>query len=205
MIRSLRRLLLALPCCFLAMILLIRTQPYDDVVLREFVLSPECSAPCVMGMRPGITPAEQAPEILQQHPWVAQIILQPNGILMWEWNGTQPDFLDDVQYVSFRDEVVDSIYISTRATLGQFRLLLGQPEGFAYGFERGRAVLVNDLYREPLLELRANAPCPLMLDTLLRTPGDLHYRPRLMYPVSDDPQHNELRAVFQEAGAWCQS
>ncbi len=59
---------------FAACIGIIRAQPYDDSELRAFLTPPSgCAMPCFMGIRPGVTTADEAIAILEAHEWVSNV------------------------------------------------------------------------------------------------------------------------------------
>ena len=79
---------------FSATLLLIHAQPYDDHELRELLLPEGCLAPCLMGIRPGVTTMDEAVAILQANKWVAQIKKESNGFgdtIKWTWNNQIPE------------------------------------------------------------------------------------------------------------------
>lgn len=77
---------------FASLSLLINSQTYANPILRSFLTPEECTAPCFMNIQPGVTTAEQARNVLENHQWVKRIFQQPS-CLTWEWSGQQPDFM----------------------------------------------------------------------------------------------------------------
>src|SRR4051812_45844003 len=67
------RIMLILIIVFTGALLLIHAQPYDDHELRELLLPEGCPAPCFMGIRPGVTTADEAIKILESSEWAASI------------------------------------------------------------------------------------------------------------------------------------
>lgn len=110
------RLASFLPLLFAAVLTVIHAQPYDAGDLRESLAAPErCAAPCFMNIRPGETLATDAFDMLERHPWVANVDLYVDfNTLAWDWSGSQPDWIDGsqqgmlwlhhnvVQYIKFK-------------------------------------------------------------------------------------------------------
>jgi hypothetical protein len=96
MLRFYIRLMLLLLGVFFAAGAIIRAQPYDESELRAFLTPPEgCPAPCFMGIRPGVTTAEEAVAILEAHEWVGKVqqIIRPNtdySSIEWAWSDSRP-------------------------------------------------------------------------------------------------------------------
>lgn len=118
----------------------IRAQPYDDSELRAFLTPPEgCPAPCFMGIRPGVTTAEEALAILEAHEWVREDIADDtfpssgaglNGRIWWRWDDPPAALLGSGYegYMFIRDEIVESITFWTNIKMGELRLTLGVPD-----------------------------------------------------------------------------
>jgi hypothetical protein len=135
--RLLLTFILLLTLFFSACIGLIRAQPYDDSELRTFLAPPDgCPRPCFMGIRPGVTRAEEATAILEAHEWINTVsryeATEDVGIvsLTATWSGRQPDFIDSsvALWLSVRDNSIQMISIPTRIPLGQIFLQLGIPQ-----------------------------------------------------------------------------
>src|SRR5689334_24336020 len=78
--------LILLPVLLLtAVVVLIRSQHYDDQQLRQALVSTGCPAPCFMGIRPGVTRSKEAMSLLKAHSWVANItaINSENPYQIW--------------------------------------------------------------------------------------------------------------------------
>ena len=132
---SLFRLALLLTTVFLPPVALIRAQPYDNSELRAFLTPPDdCPTPCFMGIRPGVTTADQAIAIMEHHEWVAGVRRNERGgfSLVWDWNGKQPAWIKTpseghVRLMPGRD-TVESIAIDSNIRIGDLYLLLGLPD-----------------------------------------------------------------------------
>jgi hypothetical protein len=73
------------------LILLIRTQYYDNRAIRQLLQTDGCPAPCFLGIRPGVTTASDAIVLLQQSQWVkpetiAYMEWDKGGGAVWTWN-----------------------------------------------------------------------------------------------------------------------
>jgi hypothetical protein len=137
MSRSLLKLALPLVLLFSGLLSLIRAQPYDDSVLRAFFAPPgDCPRPCFVGIRPGITPVEEAQEILQAHQWIASVnryeATDGRGVAAFTaaWSGAQPEFIDGGEelWLGVEDHVVQALIIPTRIPLAHFWLMFGKPQ-----------------------------------------------------------------------------
>jgi hypothetical protein len=123
---------------WLLTLLLIRAQPYDDGGLRAFLgSSAECPAPCVMGIRPGVTSEAELVAILNQHPWVAQgsqetRASRPGNVVAWQWNTAAPAWIDQPgsSLATLPDSAVGALVIETRIAWGEFVLALGRPQWY---------------------------------------------------------------------------
>ena len=129
------RVALLLTVIFLLPVLLIRAQPYDDGGLRAFLTPPEdCPAPCFMGIRPGVTTAEEAIAILEEQPWVlwdteSQLSIGP---LIWNWSVQAPSWFDsqDSGVVRVRNEQVTMLGIPMKSSWADLMLALGRPDNY---------------------------------------------------------------------------
>jgi hypothetical protein len=124
-----------------ALLLLIRAQPVDDWRLEQFFGQDTCaSMPCWQGIRPGVTPAADAVDILKKHPWVGQVsdvnavsYGSDAGLVNWSWSSrypftTQPNTAQQGIMI-VRGKIVEQLYITTDIPLGAFWLTLGHPSG----------------------------------------------------------------------------
>jgi hypothetical protein len=112
---------------------ILRARPYDDSELRAFLRpSDGCPAPCFMGIRPGITPFQEALSILQKHEWVKRINTLVPASREWfsvTWSGRQPDMIDvsGTASVQGNNGIVQAIAIPVRAPLGDIFADWGLP------------------------------------------------------------------------------
>ncbi len=86
--------LVLLPIVMLTVVLLvIRSQPYDDHELRELLLPSNCPAPCFMGIRPGVTTVEEAVKLLEASDLVKDVKNETVGIY-WRWDKLNPNWIN---------------------------------------------------------------------------------------------------------------
>lgn len=89
----------------------------------------DCPMPCWAGIRPGVTSADEALNILYSHPWIGEVQISdhlqlhynsPNGQYGWRWNGAQPAALiiNAANVVAFENRVVTEIMLHTRIPTG---------------------------------------------------------------------------------------
>ncbi len=143
MIAAMIRLILhwmVLCCALLAAALgAMHAQPYDDGGFWASLNAPECaphgsSAPCFLGIRPGVTSGSQALDLLRALPWVATIRASAAQI-EWTWNGQQPAFLRSVHNdasIRLEDGIVHWIGVETAVRLADLKIVLGAPEKTYY-------------------------------------------------------------------------
>ena len=124
------RLMLIALSFFTVVTLLIHAQPYSDHGIHEILVPEGCPAPCFMGIRPGITNADEAIRILQASDWVKQVddhSLRNIGLVTWQWSNKKPyGFAGDSGFAIRRD-FVDTLILRTDYPLGELRLALGLP------------------------------------------------------------------------------
>jgi hypothetical protein len=199
---------LLLTLLFAACIGLIRAQPYDDMELRAFLAPPEgCPAPCFMGIRPGVTSAEEAIAILEGHDWIDTVsryeATEGVGLvsLTATWSGRQPDLIDNVfvLWLSIRENTITNIYLRSRIPLGRIHLLLGAPDlsqAFDDSLETS-STTVSYLgeYHDLDLFFLSLTPCPiksvwtlpvqwwLSYDAAIEDQREIHDAPSQMYQI----------------------
>lgn len=149
---------------FIAIIALIRAQPYDDSELREFLTPPQgCPAPCFMGIRPGVTRVDEALAILENHEWVSNVRVE-NKTIRWDWSGQQPKaFCRYGGTATFENDIIDYFDLITCYTFGDLSLALGISENLRLiPLDRGSIKILDyaAIYpRESLWVISATA-CP---------------------------------------------
>jgi hypothetical protein len=178
MIRLLVRPMLASVFVFAALVGVIRAQPYDDSELRAILTPLDCPMPCFMGIRPGVTPIEEAVMILTAHEWATDVRVFYNrgGRLyqaQWAWSGQQPAFIDGskLSYIYAQDGIVETINTETTVPFGNLWLILGTPDrGNGHGLSR-RATFVfhNAGYLRSSLGIQSVMRCPIHLRNIFET------------------------------------
>lgn len=156
---------------FGAAALLIHARPVDDAPLRALLLPPDCPAPCLLGIQPGITTMREARDQLSQHPWIASA--EPSsGFIDLYWNGSQPAFINTSppSYI-WGDAVVERVRIYTRLPLAEIQLLLGlPPAGAIRRTTTPRGMRHNIFYPRLGLEVSSFAVCPVQAAAIWRSP-----------------------------------
>lgn len=167
-------------------VLLIRAQPYDDTALRTLLFPPDCSLPCFLGIRPGITTAEEAVAILSDHPWV-RAVHRPHQNITWEWNGMQPEWIGSQAIIRLEGETVEEISMFTRLVLGDI-WLLQRPKKTLYTrtFDI-RIYIYTTFYQDDGFQFQGTVQCPL------RAANFWSARQSLQIPARRDSYMTEVR------------
>lgn len=117
-----------------AVLFVIRSQPYDDHELREFLFPTNCPAQCFIGIQPGVATVDEAMKFLEASAWVEEVDMQvsSNGLveIYWSWNAQKPNWInEDTQgYLWINQKTVDGIQIYTNIELAATRLTIGLPD-----------------------------------------------------------------------------
>jgi hypothetical protein len=193
--------LMAVCCaCFCAALGVLRAQPYDDGGLRTAFATPNCAAPCFLGIRPGVTTGDQAAAILRALPWVAEVQASADRI-DWTWNGQQPAFLHTAHnsaQILLRSGVVHWIGIATAAQVADLKIVFGAPDASYYLSQQVRDSSKNyysafaeyTLYRAHALESIVYTLCPAQVGSVWLLPVTLSL------PDAAAPQFAEVRGAF---------
>lgn len=171
---------------FTVILLLIRTLPHDASQLRQLLLPEGCPAPCLMGIRPGITTIDEAAAILRANPWVGHIEQESNNFgttIKWTWNDQIPERIIPTSsgLISAAQTsgkpLVDGITISSFLQLGEVYVVLGLPDaekmsstGYAVGAEYAY-VNYMALYKQENLFLIFDQGCPIGASSNGQVPG----------------------------------
>ncbi len=120
-----------------------QAQDRDESAVLPLFVNETCEAPCFIGIRPGITLAEEAIDLLESHAWVENIEIRYSdfrqhantfwGYVYWEWKPDTPlwEQIPDYQlarhtaFLRIRDGIVSEIAFSTSLPLGKVVLGLG--------------------------------------------------------------------------------
>lgn len=132
MLQMIFRLACWLTTLALLPVLVIRTQGYDNSVLRPVLIpSGGCSMPCLMGIVPGGTRSDEALDLLNAHTWVDSV--ERGATVRWTWSGHQPAMIAPDSrgefsiLAAFDRPLVASIYVMTELRYGDLLLALGNP------------------------------------------------------------------------------
>ena len=94
--------------------------------------SEACPAPCFMGIRPGITQADDALAYLEKSGWsgYAEGANFDNSIEFFTWRAQHPEVTGSWEWASFgiEDNIVMSLRLPTRLRLGDMLALYGEVE-----------------------------------------------------------------------------
>ncbi len=174
LIRFISYAVIGLVLLFVGVIAVIRAQPYDDQTIRTILLPSDCTAPCFMGIQPGMTRIREAYELLEMNPWVGEMSSHiASGCcsiaLDWQWNGKQPASLesgDNTIYFTYDPntgiQTVRNIVLHTRIAAGYAILILGAWSPANSGALQGLDnAYVEVLYRQHAVHMTTTLPCPL--------------------------------------------
>lgn len=179
---------------FTLALLLIHAQPYDDHELRESLLPDSCPAPCFMGIRPGVTTADDAAAILKSSKWIRKLVdVTGYGTqlrnLTWDWSDQKPTWIGDTARGNAHAAggYVTSVTIETHFNLGAVRLAFGLPDwetvgalgdheyGFYAGFYRQYGLFIQQTFACSVIEpFRGNVSVRLVSPTTLTTSDTGH-------------------------------
>ena len=165
---------LVLTLLFAACLGLIRAQPYHDSELRAFVTPPDgCPMPCFLGIRPGVTTADEALAILEAHEWVGEVYTYRSledrqiALINWNWTEKRSGLIDSSQIASIHavDRIVTDISIPTHFSLGENWLVWGQPADTSYvvglgGKDAPLYLQIFSSYSDMPMNITASMTCP---------------------------------------------
>ena len=166
---------------FVLPIALIRAQPYDDRELRALLVpAQDCAELCLMGIQPGVTTAQEAIRILENHEWVAEIdgaqsqefweaLTMPGFAIPrvhWTWNDHSPAWLSQNQNgeLWLVDGQVRYVGVYTSFLLGDILLTLGNPDSSnlaSYANASGRFWTYDAWYGAQRLLMASGGVCPV--------------------------------------------
>ncbi len=167
-----------------AFVLMIQGTAWDGHDLLLALESGTCSAPCFMGIQPGITSGSVAYERLQTHAWVKDVnaVLGQNrdDLFTWRWSGQAPQLLHtpflEAGEIEVQAGIVRSIKVRSVIPLGAVWLTFGRP---GYGFTRPSKIylgrVANQMAYYPVKGLLAQSQMeyPSSPDVFWNTPVDL--------------------------------
>ncbi len=182
------RLILISTIVFTAVLLIIRSQTYDDHELRQLLLPEGCPAPCFMGIRPGVTTRDEAMKLLAASGWVdmgasTSFIENNNFPLTLKWNGRQTRFLNAgegfglqiiFQRAAPQTVVQIAFNLNNNVTIGDIYLLLGKPAMYAQTSQflpqQGYIMAVTHQFIPQGIETRTITSCPLSFGSYWHQP-----------------------------------
>ncbi|MFN8452563.1 MAG: hypothetical protein U0521_29145 [Anaerolineae bacterium] len=161
-----------------------RAQPYDDGGLWAQLAPSGCPQPCFLGIRPGVTSADDALALLRDNPWVAAITGRDDRKIIWTWNGEQPPFLHaepEDSRLMLRDGIVHAIGLRTSAQMGDIKIVFGAPDMTYYLNWIMRDSTKNlfsyfelhGVYYDDQFEAAAASVCPLSMIAMWELPVTL--------------------------------
>jgi hypothetical protein len=154
-------------------LLLIRAQPYDDHDLRLLLVPEDCEMPCFMGIRPGVTTAEEAMQILEASGWVEQMTIATQyasrdvNEVTWRWNDQFPfggaDLIGIVPYGNFMTlsgDVVKSMVVATTLSLADLSFIWNEPAQYGMSTFPKHYLYYAVVYPEEQVRFMAFTECP---------------------------------------------
>lgn len=213
------RLLINLAATVLAIlaiaIIFIRLEPFDDRGLHNLLSAEECQLPCFMGIRPNITTATQAYDLLQQQGLVSKWIEPPHpleqigddsgfGLLRWRWSHKRPTPLSDVDgslvYNRKTGLIITFGPMGTHLSLGEALIILGQPLlGYMSGSynDRGGPIFTHVIgYSQPQVSLVSSIQCPMTVRELWAAPVALQIAPTDDQTTRFTPYPAHIQAIL---------
>jgi len=128
------RLTLLLCGFFGVLLILIRTQPFDERARYQRFVSEGCQAACFMGIQPGVTKVDEALKILEASPWISAVdnrtINNVSGFISWTWSDQKPNWISGKQagQIWATQKQIVNVVIYGDLLLGDTRLALGSPD-----------------------------------------------------------------------------
>jgi hypothetical protein len=167
-----------------AVLLLIHLQPYDDHELRQLLLPDNCPASCFMGIRPDVTPMNEAINILLASKWVT---MQPTDLttssdlfeIYFNWTGSQSPLVDKTEplILTIQNTVPQKVtqitfWLQHETRLGELYLSLGIPSRFQVSMSPPNSApspYLNILqqYDDGRLTIEWASICPIKLTRIL--------------------------------------
>lgn len=149
---------------FTLVLIVIHAQPYDDHELRQLLLPEGCPAPCFMGIRPGVTTAEAALQILRANDLVKDVQSYAT-VISWKWNNLKfiwNDSRGGKINAKSDSQLVDTIILYTNISIGEVQLTLGLPGMEIVGIPQGNAnryVRYVAIYQQYGLGMQTEVSC----------------------------------------------
>lgn len=123
-----------------ALILALLTVPYSPHPTLTYL---NCSTPCFMGIRPGLTDINDAIDQLEAEDWVGHVGAAgfESGVEFFTWNGQRADIMESWEWASLGAEnnIVRSLIVPTRMRLGDLIAAYGQIDSWSLNGEEAFA------------------------------------------------------------------
>jgi hypothetical protein len=171
--RGMLKLAIFISAIYVVCVGVVAAFPYDASALNLLLESENCDvAACWQGIEPGVTTADEAVALLENHPWIGMVDYR-FGEINWQWNGTQPAIFDATKPLfhgrmlldQIENPTLDSLSIPTHATFGDFWLALGEPDYLTIltpgGTPRPSALIIIAGYQERDFFLLGFMDCPI--------------------------------------------
>jgi len=129
-----------------------------------------CVAPCWIGIQPEVTTAGEAIDILEAHPWIAELrtidgMVTSDRLIQWTWSGAQPSVLDSTRQGQawVRNNIVYLIELPLTARFEMVWSAYGLPDRIYYEAASLRPYTMQRVlsYESPALEFSSVLACPL--------------------------------------------
>lgn len=167
--------------------LLICMQPHDDYDLRTLVTPDNCTMPCFMGVRPGVTTFDEALAMLQSNRWVGNVEVlnqyqsgSTSKTIYWWWNDSAPaafdiTWADQPSWMREQSGLIKEINIGTSYSLADIWLMLGAPAQGGFQLITRKTGLNNIVYPERGFRAEGVIQCPITIDKFWNTPHSWIY------------------------------
>lgn len=168
------------------LILIMRLLPNDDAAIRTLLLPPEdCSAPCFMNIRAGVTNMVEASAIIKSNAWTKSLpfLLKPindmsTRFILWEWSGQQPPLVDAHRQgqIRFNGDQAVGVVVQTTLPFGAVWLVLGATDKGTLALSELRPlsdVTLTAVYPNESLLVRVTLPAHASLADLWLRPVEI--------------------------------
>lgn len=160
--------------CALASLLMVALSRFGlaadaRAALETFFHDPACSAPCLVGIMPGVSRFSDVVAVLEADPTISNLWLLPgmeidSGDLFWTW-ATAPRFINAAYEgrMWFQNGIVQSVSVRTWITYGEAILTLGGQNAAHPWLLRGNPPNISQTagFSDQRLMLYTRTGCPL--------------------------------------------
>jgi hypothetical protein len=156
--------------------------PHEDTQAQDFMSAVEnCGGFCLLGIRPGKTRAGETIQHLETHPWVTDVQQNATGngysTISWQWNGRQPDVIDetkrgratfywvDENVIPLNDSVIETVTVYTKIRHFSLHTWLGEADSGSATFRPDGKLGYSVFYdlQGGILNLNVEIACPFSL------------------------------------------